>query len=62
MSTFIQDLIRDNKNATWFIMYHFLNTHTALAFVKGIIVRSDFCLAISLFFICDVLAICILGT
>ena len=47
---FVRDLIRDNKTVAWFIMYQFLNMHTVLTFIRGVIVYSDFCLAISVFF------------
>ena len=59
MNIFIGDLIRDNKTAGWFIVYYFLNMYTVHMFIRGIIVYSDFFLAISSFFTCDVLDICI---
>ena len=59
LSIFVRALIRDNETVAWFLMYHLISMHTALTFIRGIIAYSEFFLATTVFFICDIPVICI---
>ena len=49
MTIFIQDLMKDKQNVSWFIMCHFLNMNEVLTIIRRIILYRDLYFILSFF-------------